>query len=169
MVKWGIQKYFLSRMQNMAVQPSYKKIIVPLDGSGWSQRAIPHAAEIARHHGAELILLHVFKPPASEYADQLALAGQEDQIQHMREQIKQQLISLRNQLRGEKIDVTVQVIEGAGVAHLICDYINTSDADLVVMSTHGRTGMARFLFGSIANKVVQDVQVPVMLIRPDRD
>lgn len=146
----------------------YQKIIVPLDGSGWSERAIPHAVEIARSNNAELILLHVFKPPASEYTDQLALAGQEQQINQMRDEIKQYLMAIRNQIRGQKIEVRVQVIEGVGVANLICDYINDSDADLVVMSTHGRGGLRRFLFGSVANKVVQDVEVPVMLIRPDK-
>jgi len=147
----------------------YQKIIVPLDGSGWSERAIPHAAEIARANNAEIILLHVFRPPASEYADQIALAGQNDQINHIREEMKQYLMSIRNQLRGQNIEVSAQVIEGIGVAHLICDYVNDSDADLVVMSTHGRTGLQRFLFGSVANKILQDVRIPVMLIRPDKN
>jgi len=146
----------------------YQKIIVPLDGSGWSERAIPHAVEIARSNNAEIVLLHVFKPPASEYTDQLALAGQGEQINQMRDEMKQYLMSIRNQLRGQKVDVSVQVIEGVGVANLICDYVNDSDADLVVMSTHGHTGMRRFLFGSVANKIVQDVETPVMLIRPDK-
>lgn len=152
-------------MDNVA---RYQKIIVPLDGSGWSERAIPHAAEIARANDAEIILLHVFKPPASEYADQIALAGQNEQINQIREQMKQYLMSIRNQLRGRKIEATVQVIEGVGVANLICDYINDADADLVVMSTHGRAGIQRFLFGSVANKILQDVKSPVLLIRPDK-
>ena len=83
----------------------YKKIVVPVDGSGWSERAIPHAADIARHNDSEIILTHVFTPPASDYADQIALAGQEDQINQVREQMKQQLISIRNQLRDEGLNV----------------------------------------------------------------
>jgi nucleotide-binding universal stress UspA family protein len=149
---------------------SYKKIVVPIDGSGWSERAIPHAlANASGVEGAEIILLHIFRPPAHEYTDQIVLAGQEDQINSMRDNIKQYLMGLRNKLRSEKVNVRVQVIEGVAVAHLIIDYVNEEGVDLVVMSTHGRTGLARFLFGSVANKILQGIKVPVLLVRPDQD
>lgn len=153
----------------MDSQPRYTKILVPLDGSGWSQRAIPHAVDIARSNDAELILLHVFRPPASEYTDQLSLAGQDDQIQHLREQMKQYLIGLRGELRGQHMKVRTHMIEGSGVAHLLCEYVNSEGIDLVVMSTHGRSGLAQFLFGSVANQIMQCVKVPVLLIHPERD
>jgi nucleotide-binding universal stress UspA family protein len=153
----------------MSEQGRYKKIVVPLDGSGWSERAIPHAIDIARNNNSELILLHVFKPPAAEYIDQIALAGQDQQLMQLRDEMKQQLMAMRNQLRSEKINVRVQFIEGTGVAGIICDYVNEEKVDLVVMSSHGRTGMSRWLFGSVAQKVMQGVTVPVLLIRPDRD
>jgi nucleotide-binding universal stress UspA family protein len=148
----------------------YRKIVVPIDGSGWSERAVPHAVEIARNNeGAELILLHVFRPPAYEFTDQIALGGQDAQIQQVREQIKQYLMGLRGQLRNENIECRVQFIEGSGVASLICDYINEEGVDLVVMSSHGHTGLRRFIFGSVAEKVLQGVNVPVLIIRPEKD
>jgi nucleotide-binding universal stress UspA family protein len=153
----------------MSTNQRYKKILVPLDGSGWSKRAIPHAADIARANEAEIILLHVFKPPTSEYADRIALAGQDSQIQELREQIKQDLMGTRSEMRSEKMTVRTHLIEGSGVAHAICDYVREEEIDLVVMSTHGRTGLARFLFGSTAYQVMQGTQVPVLLIRPDRE
>lgn len=153
----------------MTEQGRYKKIVVPLDGSGWSERAIPHAVDLAHSNGAELILLHVFKPPAPEYIDQLALAGQDDQLQQLREEKKQYLVSVRNQIRSEHVTVRVQMIEGAGVASIICDYINEEQPDLVVMTSHGRTGIGRWLFGSVAHKVMQEIQIPVMIIRPGKD
>ncbi len=153
----------------MAEQTRYKKIVVPLDGSGWSQRAVPHAADIARDNNAELILLHVLRPPAHEYTDQLALAGQDSQLNHLREQMKQYLVGVRSELRHQQLNVRCQVIEGVGIAHLICDYVNNEGADLVVMSTHGRSGITQFLFGSVANKIIQCLKVPVLLVHPDRD
>jgi nucleotide-binding universal stress UspA family protein len=147
----------------------YKKIVVPLDGSGWSERAIPHATDIALNNKSEIILLHVYRSPAGQYTDQIAIAGQSEQIDTVREQVKQQLTSLRNQLRGQGIQCRVQFIEGVGVPHLICDYINDEDADLVVMSSHGRTGLGRFIFGSVARQVMEGVKVPVMIIRPGKD
>jgi nucleotide-binding universal stress UspA family protein len=152
----------------MSEQGRYKKIVVPIDGSGWSERAIPHAVDIARNNNSELILLHVFKPPASEYVGDLALANQDDQLNQLREDAKQHLMGIRNEIRGEKMNVRVQFIEGTGVASIICDYINSEDVDLVVMTSHGRTGIIRWLFGSVANKVMQGVTVPVMIIRPDK-
>ncbi|MEZ4670125.1 MAG: universal stress protein [Anaerolineae bacterium] len=147
----------------------YKKIVVPLDGSGWSRRALPHAVDIARANQSELILLHVFRPPASDYADTLVLAGQEGQIQQLREAMEQTLLSAANELRNEDVNVTTRILEGAGVASSICDFVRDENVDLVVMSTHGRTGLARFLFGSVATKVMEGIKVPVMLIHPDKE
>lgn len=153
----------------MPASSRYKKIVVPIDGSGWSRRAIPHAVDIARANGSELILLHVFHPPAADYADQLALAGQEGQIQHLRESVNQTMTSIANELRVSNVEVKVQIIEGSGVAGAICDYVRDENIDLVVMSTHGRTGIVRFLFGSVASKVMEGVKVPVLLIHPDKE
>jgi nucleotide-binding universal stress UspA family protein len=152
----------------MSEQGRYKKIVVPIDGSGWSERAIPHAVDIAHSNNSELILLHVFKPPAHEFVGEISLAHQEDQLQQLREEAKQYLMAVRNKIRSEKVTVRVQFIEGTGVAGIICDYINSENVDLVVMSSHGRTGISRWLFGSVAQKVMQEVNVPVMLIRPDK-
>ena len=152
----------------MTEHQRYKKIVVPLDGSGWAQRAIPHATDIARTNGSELILLHVFRPPAWEYTPEITLAGQEPQIQQAREQMKQYLIGLRAELRGEHMQVRTHMIEGQGVARLICDYVESEDIDLIVMSTHGRSGLSRLVFGSIANEIMQCARVPVLLVRPDK-
>lgn len=154
----------------MSSQGRYQKILVPLDGSGWGQRAIPHAVEIARNfQGCELILLHVFTPPAREYADQIALGRGDDQVQQVREQMKQYLIGLRSELRNESVTVRTHLIEGTGVAHLICDYVHSEGIDLVVMSTHGRTGLKRLLFGSVARDVMECLDVPVLLVQPGKE
>lgn len=153
----------------MSEHQRYKKIVVPLDGSGWGQRAIPHAVDIARTNDSILILLHVFRPPAWEYTPEITLAGQEPQIQQMREQMKQYLIGLRTELRGEHMQVRTHMIEGQGVARLICDYVESENVDLIVMSTHGRSGLSRLVFGSIANEIMQCAKVPVLLVQPDKD
>lgn len=152
----------------MSEQGRYKKIVVPIDGSGWSERAVPHAVDLARISKGEIILLHVFKPPLHEYQDTLALAGEDEQMSRIREDVKNKLKALRSQLRGQNVECRVQVIEAVGIAAQICDYVKEENADLVVMSTHGRSGIARFVFGSVAHKVMQEVDIPVLLIRPDK-
>ena len=152
----------------MSEDGRYKKIVVPIDGSGWSERAIPHAVDLARISHGEIILLHILKPPLHEYADSLALAGEDKQIAQIRDSIKQKLMAIRGQLRDEGVNCRAQVIEAVGVAAQIADYVRDEGVDLVVMSTHGRSGLGRFVFGSVAHKVMQSVDVPVLLIRPDK-
>ncbi|MBC7814028.1 MAG: universal stress protein [Burkholderiales bacterium] len=153
----------------MAEYRRYKRIVVPLDGSGWSRRAVPHAVDLARSNGAELILLHVYHPPAHEYVDQIALAGQETQLDEMLEQMKQDLIGLRTELREEGINVRTQMIEGRGTSNIICEYVNNENVDLVIMATHGRKGLRKLIFGSTADEIVNGVHVPVLLVNPDKE
>lgn len=153
-------------MTELKKQP-YRKIIVPIDGSGWADRAIPHAARIAKNNDAELILLHIYHSPLAQYRDSVALAQPQSLIDQEREQIKQHIISLRNDLRNEGVKVRGHMIDGRDPAFQICRYVKAEGADLVVMCTHGRTGIARFLFGGVAQKVMQGLDVPVLLIRPD--
>lgn len=153
----------------MPTQGRYKKILVPWDGSGWGRRAIPHAVDIAQANDSELIILYVFRPPGTEYADQIALAGQEGQIQQLRNGVEQSLTGVANELRTQGVKVQTLILENTGVASAICDYVRDADIDLVVMSTHGRTGIARFLFGSVAAKVMEEVKVPVLLVHPDKE
>ena len=153
----------------MPSQGRYKKILVPWDGSGWGRRAIPHAVDIAQANESELVILYVFRPPGTEYADQLSLAGQEGQIQQLRNSVEQSLMGVANELRNQGITVSTLILESTGVASAICDFVGEEAIDLVVMSTHGRTGIARFLFGSVAAKVMEGVKVPVLLVHPDRE
>lgn len=147
---------------------TYTKIVCPIDGSGWADRAVPHAARIAKNNDAELILLHIYHSPLSEYKDSLSLARQDSLIDQERERIKNHIIGLRTDLRSQGIKVRGHIIDGRDPAHNIVRYVRAEAADLVVMSTHGRTGLARFIFGSVAHKVMQALNVPVMLVRPDK-
>ena len=146
----------------------YQKILVPLDGSGWSQRAIPHAVNLARMHGAQLVLLHVFVPPSPEYVPELALAGQAEQFEKLRGQAKEYMQIVVAQLQTEGVSVTGEVLEGFDVPGLIADYARHEHIDLIVMSTHGRSGIARLIFGSVARGVMDHCKVPTLLIHPDK-
>lgn len=149
------------------IPATYFKVLVPLDGPGWAERAIPHAMRVARSCDAELILLHVYKPPMHDFTDQIALAGATDYDHDIKERIEQYLTSKQNELTAVGINAHYAIVEGTSPAAAICDFINRENIDLVVMSTHGRSRLARFLFGSVAQKVMQSVRTPVMLVRPN--
>ena len=174
MMRWifgsGVEKA-LSRfpVPLLLVRPMYQKVIVPLDGSGWSESAIPQASEIARIHDAELILLHVYQPKGGDYADQWALAGHQQIADQAYEQVRDRLIALRNQLRQEGVRAREVLIRANNPAQAICEFVESEDGiSLVVMSTHGRTGLARWLMGSVAQKVIQNGRCPVKLVHPAR-
>ncbi len=152
----------------MLVRPVYHKIVVPLDGSTWSERAIPQAAEIAREHDAELVLIHVYQSPVSEYTPQIALAGQQQMAEQTYEQMHEHLLALRNMLRHQGVRAREYLIRSNNPAQAICDFVESEEGvSMVVMTTHGRTGLTRWLFGSVAQSVIKKVRCPVTLVRPD--
>ncbi len=153
----------------MLVRPVYQKIIVPLDGSKWSESAIPRATELARLHGAELVLLHVHQPKSGSYSGDWALAGQQKIADQTYDQIHEQMIALRNRLRQEGLRAREVIIRGGNPPQAICDFLASEDGiNLVVMSTHGRTGISRWLMGSVAQYVTKNARSPVTLVHPER-
>ncbi|MCZ7541002.1 MAG: universal stress protein [Anaerolineae bacterium] len=153
----------------LLVRPMYQRIVVPLDGSRWSESAIPRASELARVHDAELVLLHIYQPKGSDYADQWALAGHQQIAEQSLGQMQEQLIAMRNRLRAEGLRAREVIIRGSNPAQAICDFVETEDGiSMVVMSTHGRTGLARWLVGSVAQQVIKHARCPVTLVYPDQ-
>jgi nucleotide-binding universal stress UspA family protein len=146
----------------------YQKIVVPLDGSGWADAAVPHAARIAKNNDAELILLHVYHSPLAQYQDTLALSTKEEFVDQEYESIKSHIIAIRNDVRAQGVKVRGHILYGRSPAYQIVKFVENEEVDLVVMSSHGRTGLARFVFGSVAQKVMQSLEVPVLIIRPDK-
>ena len=152
----------------LLVRPMYQKVVVPLDGSRWSESAVPRAAEIARLYGAEIILLHVYQSPVGGYSPEVALAGQQQLAEQNLEQMRQQLVSLRNRLRQEGLRVREQIMRSNDPARAICDFAESEEGiNMIVMSTHGRTGLSRWLMGSVAQKVSKNLRCPVTLVYPD--
>ncbi|MEW6577720.1 MAG: universal stress protein [Chloroflexota bacterium] len=153
----------------LLVRPMYQRVVVPLDGSRWSESAIPRASELARVHDAELVLLHIYQPKGGDYADQWALAGQQQIAEQSLGQMQEQLIAMRNRLRQEGLRAREVIIRGSNPAQAICDFVESEDGiSMVVMSTHGRTGLARWLVGSVAQQVIKHARCPVTLVYPDQ-
>lgn len=142
----------------------YKKILVPLDGSRTAEAVLTHAKALAYSEGAEIVLLSVAANPALEFAfEDPAIASQA--ISEQENKIKAYMADAEKALKGEGFKVSAIVREGS-VADTILDVANEINADVIAMSTHGRTGPARWLIGSVADRVVRNSKIPVMLIRP---
>jgi nucleotide-binding universal stress UspA family protein len=141
----------------------YRKILVPLDGSKVAEGALPHAKALAYSEGAELILLTVGTNPAMDFAfsdpglAQSAVLEQEERSQKYIAEIEREL-----QAAGFKTSTVLRV---GSVAETILGVAEELGVDCIAMSTHGRTGPARWLLGSIAERVVHNSKMPVLLIR----
>jgi nucleotide-binding universal stress UspA family protein len=143
----------------------YRSILVPLDGSAFGEHALPLALSIARRARTELLLLHVHAPLAAVYAEG---AGYIDsQLEHEIKQREQAYLDgVARRLQGPA-DVGVRTLLREGeVAATVRATAEGTGAGLVVMTTHGHGALARFWLGSVADKVIRDLPMPLLLVRP---
>ncbi|MBI3943038.1 MAG: universal stress protein [Chloroflexi bacterium] len=141
----------------------YKKIIVPLDGSSLAEAVLPHVEEIASHYDSEVILIRVVLPLYRTYTRELDMMSKDVMIA-MHHQAVEYLKDKVDTLRAKGIKVCYKVLEGL-IAESILDLVQTEKADLIAMSTHGLSGIRRWVYGSVADRVLQGAHCPVLLIR----
>ncbi len=142
----------------------YRTMLVPLDGSMLAEEVLPYANELAIRLGLELILLHVCEPKQSESKFMCKAY-----IEGAAEIIKKQPMVFQTKERGTQlkekvIEARTEVVEG-NPAEEIVDYASENKADLILMATHGRSGIRRWVLGSTVDRVLRASEVPVWLIR----
>jgi len=141
----------------------YRKILVPLDGSKVAEGVLPHAKDLAYSQGAELILLTVSANAALDFAfSDPGLA--QSAVREEEKRSKSYITEIENQLKSSGFKVSCLLRMGS-VAEVILGVAEEMQIDVIAMSTHGRTGPARWLLGSVAERVVHSSKVPVLLIR----
>ena len=142
----------------------YKRILIPLDGSDLSKGILPYAEVIAKAMEAELILLYVIPGVAPEFSVQTATPAI-NMYREAESEMKMYLKGECSKLEKEGLRVTYLIREGT-VADTILEVAKIMEVDMIAMSTHGRTGALRLLFGSVTEGVVHRSHLPVMVIRP---
>ena len=143
----------------------YQSLMVPLDGSEFGRHAIPWALAIAEPAGARVDLVHALDPPYDMglVDDRLAV---EDVIENQREVTNERLRDLANRLGvGTGVRFSSAVVEGS-TADALLRYAEESATGLIVMTTHGRSGLTRAVLGSVSDKIVRRARCPVLLARP---
>lgn len=144
---------------------SDKKIIVPLDGSALAEKALPYGVALARLRQEKLLLLRVesIKETYSQMSGVTTQELDEDvtYLELIRKEISQE--ELPNWLPYDRIET--KVVTGRS-PHELGEILNSLDASQVVMTTHGRTGLSRFFLGSIAREALEQLNAPVILLRP---
>lgn len=146
----------------------FQHILVPLDGSHLAETAVPAALELAVRFESKITLLRVVRPPymALTSGDGAAYADLCTRLRtQYEEEARMYLRSLQGSLRGQGYNVHIHLTTGEPIADLILEVADGLDIDGIVMSTHGRGGISRWVNGSVAEKVLRGSFVPVLLIR----
>jgi nucleotide-binding universal stress UspA family protein len=145
----------------------FNRILVPLDGSELAERAIEPAVVIAQKFGCEIVLLRVVVVEemaveahglGTAYYDVRAM-----RLQQRRKEAFDYLNTIRGQWRDSGVPMRGEVVNGAP-PEMIVETTRLDDTDLIVMSTHGRSGLSRLIYGSVAEAVLRGADVPVLLI-----
>ena len=137
----------------------YGRILLPTDGSDANNRAVEQAVGLARETGADLHVLFVLEdiPYAPEMMDD-AVEGQ------LREIGEAAIEEIEERAEAAGVDLVTEMREG--IPHeTILEYAEEADVDAVVMGTHGRSGLDRYLLGSVTERVVRAAEVPVLTVR----
>jgi len=135
-----------------------ERILLPLDGSPFGERALPYALRLASATGARLILMHGHAP--------LVIAKEPDfDVQAFARRLRDgQVVVPYTATAGIEIEAVTHDVYMDKVADGICETIVAQGADLVVMSTHGHGGLGRWLYGSVADQVIRQSPVPLVLV-----
>jgi nucleotide-binding universal stress UspA family protein len=152
----------------------FKKILVCLDGSKLAEQILPYAAEEALHFQGRLVLFQVVPEPVAFSPGIPGVASVPLQTDTMLEEAKMALNEARDYLekianplrkKGIRVDA-VSILGRAGEA--ILDYARTKNVNLITIATHGRSGLRRGVFGSVADYLLRESGLPMLVIRPKK-
>jgi MFS superfamily sulfate permease-like transporter len=139
-----------------------RTILCPTDLSVHSDYAFQHAGALAKEHGAKLILAHVFPPSDATSETEASMVVSESEKQTIRKKLE----TMRP--LDPRTTMEVRLAEGQA-AQEILRLAKESEADLIVMGTHGRTGMSHLVLGSVAEEVARVARCPVIIVKSARD
>jgi nucleotide-binding universal stress UspA family protein len=141
-----------------------RHILVPTDFSDGSRRALETALDLAHDTGARVTLLHVHHVPASVFPD-VILPMTPELMRDVERSVDHVLEHLVEEARQHGVEADFHTV--FGTTHLeICKSAEDVGADLIVIGTHGRSGLSHVLLGSVAEKVVRKAPCPVLTVRP---
>jgi nucleotide-binding universal stress UspA family protein len=154
----------------------YKKILVPLDGSELAECVLPHVESIAKGCGAkEVVFLRVVEPLRWVVGPSYAMGGMDDTVGISEDDMERitsaskaaaenYLGQLANRTKYNGITIKTEVISGKA-AESIAEYATRNGVDLITIATHGRSGVSRWVWGSVADRVLRSACVPVLMVR----
>jgi len=139
----------------------YKRVMLTLDRSPLAEQALPHAVALAKAFGASIELVGVVPivPPDGMYAGAVTVDWESETAQY-----EEYLAGVLSRVQEEGLKARSEIRRG-DVANEILRHAEEAQVDVIVMSTHGRSGLGRWVYGSIADRVLRHATAPVLLVR----
>jgi nucleotide-binding universal stress UspA family protein len=145
----------------------YKRILVPLDGSDLAECVLPHVESIASACEVQgIVFLRVVEPitGTSAVGPYLTREDMQDIDSRGKAAAEEYLSQLVTRTKYGKVTIRSEVIVGAA-ADSIADYASENGVDLIIIATHGRSGVSRWVWGSVADRILRSACVPVLMVR----
>lgn len=146
----------------------YKRILVPLDGSDIAEQAMPYAQLLTRGLKANIELLRVYSTPPAELSDPARGVYLSQICETFKNMAEDYLGEQAAILRKEGLSVATVVLEGDAAGHIVSEAEKEPDT-LIVICSHGRSGITRWVMGSVTDKVLRATSAPMLIIRPKAD
>ena len=142
-----------------------KKILLPLDGSEIGGTVIPYVETLAQALGAEVILFHILETPSvGVLAPGLEISYRATTIETEKKVHQKYLGEVEKRMEGKGLSASIVVNMGPAIDEII-KYAENNSVDLIAMSTHGRSGIRRWVFGSVTHRVLHNGNTPVLTVR----
>lgn len=144
----------------------YKMIMVPLDGSELAECVLPHVEEMCRGDEERVIHLVRVVEPIKPYVGDYVINATEIERMDLenRAAAKRYLEEVSKKLRCDKVMIQKKVLLGR-IAEELADYAKDQGIDLIIIATHGRSGVSRWVRGSVADRILHFSYVPILMIR----
>jgi len=150
----------------------YRRILVPLDGSKEAEHALPHIKTAATGYEppAKVILYRAIEPIFPPARGDITIANRYlEEERKLEESATKYLLKIADNLKKDGIDVEEPVMVGLSISDVAGDILECAEGnevDLIIMTTHGRSGISRWAFGSVTDRVLRHSQVPVLVVPP---
>ena len=141
-----------------------EKILVPFDGSGYSQKAYEKALEIAEKFGSKILVVSVLQSKAADTAG-VSLERMQEIQDEEKDTATTMLKNLESQATAKNISFQMEVIINPSSADGIVTFAEKNNVDLIVIGSHGRTGFRKIVLGSVANGVLAQAKCPVLITK----
>lgn len=142
----------------------YNTILVPLDISKRAEKILPYVEELALCHLASVVFLHVVEPPISVKASEGMQLAKEQNFEPQKRKAEKYFSGIQEKFHGKGIETKMHMAHGPIVDEII-KVAKQEKADIIAIASHGRTGLSRVFYGSVAAGILQKIDRPLLLIR----